>query len=304
MTVAKKNSRLDQLHRRFEVKPGTKVRLERHDPAWAGGGEISRKAARAIAAAEMDGDLAELAKSQELFYADRSRALLVIFQALDAAGKDGTIKHVMTGLNPQGVRVSSFKAPSNQELAHTFLWRYTGHLPERGMIGIFNRSYYEEVLVVRVHPEYLVPQKLPAKKFNGRFWRERYEDINAYERHLTRNGTVILKFFLHVSKEEQRQRLLERIDNPEKHWKFNPADLGERRLWDQYGRAFEEALTATSTKAAPWYIIPADNKWMMRALVASILSAKLQSLKLRAPVLPEAEKAKLAEAREELLRED
>lgn len=302
--MAQQSDRLDKLHRRFEVKPGSKVKLNRHDPAWAGGSEIPRKTAREVAAAEMDGDLTELARLQELFYADRSRALLVIFQALDAAGKDGTIKHVMTGLNPQGVRVASFKAPSIQELAHTFLWRYTEHLPERGMIGIFNRSYYEEVLVVRVHPEYLVPQQLPAKKFDERFWRGRYEDINAYERHLTRNGTVILKFFLHISKEEQKRRLLERIDTPEKNWKFNPADLGERRLWDQYGRAFEEALTATSTKAAPWYIIPADNKWMMRALVASILSAKIQSLKPRAPRLSKPEQAKLAEAREELLRED
>lgn len=302
--MAQQSDRLDKLHRRFEVKPGSKVKLNRHDPAWAGGSEIPRKTAREVAAAEMDGDLTELARLQELFYADRSRALLVIFQALDAAGKDGTIKHVMTGLNPQGVRVASFKAPSIQELAHTFLWRYTEHLPERGMIGIFNRSYYEEVLVVRVHPEYLAPQKLPAKKFDDKFWRERYEDINAYERHLVRNGTEIVKFFLHISKEEQKKRFLERIDTPEKNWKFNPADLGERRLWDQYGRAFEEALTATSTKAAPWYIIPADNKWMMRALVASILSAKIQSLKPRAPRLSKPEQAKLAEAREELLRED
>lgn len=301
--MAQRADRLDKLHRHFLVKPGSKLKLKDFDPAWAGGDKISKKAAREIAEAELTDDISDLAKAQELLYADRSRALLVIFQALDAAGKDGTIKHVMTGLNPQGVRVNSFKVPSMDELLHTFLWRYTQWLPERGMIGIFNRSYYEEVLVVRVHPEYLAPQKLPAKKFNGQFWRDRYEDINAYERHLVRNGTEVVKFFLHVSKDEQKRRFLERIDTPEKNWKFSAADLKERALWDQYQQAFEDALTATSTKEAPWHVIPADNKWMMRALVASILAAKIQSLKLRAPQLPQAEKEKLAVAKAELLKE-
>ena len=301
--MAKDHDRLDKLHRRFEVKPGTKVKLKNFDPGWAGGDELPKKVARTVADAELTDDVSDLAKAQELLYADRSRALLVIFQALDAAGKDGTIKHVMTGLNPQGVSVSSFKVPSVEEISHTFLWRYTQRLPERGMIGIFNRSYYEEVLVVRVHPEYLAPQKLPAKKFDDKFWRERYEDINAYERHLVRNGTEIVKFFLHISKEEQKKRFLERIDTPEKNWKFSAADLKERKLWNDYERAFEDALTATSTAEAPWHIIPADNKWMMRALVASILAAKIQSLKLKHPELSKDEKAKLAAAKEELLRE-
>ncbi|MEP7364962.1 MAG: polyphosphate kinase 2 family protein [Acidobacteriota bacterium] len=296
--------RLDKLHRHFLVKPGSKLKLKNIDPAWAGGDQIPKKVAREVAAAELTDDISDLAKAQELLYADRSRALLVIFQALDAAGKDGTIKHVMTGLNPQGVRVNSFKVPSMDELGHTFLWRYTHHLPERGMIGIFNRSYYEEVLVVRVHPEYLAPQKLPAKKFDGHFWRDRYEDINAYERHLVRNGTEIVKFFLHISKDEQKRRFLDRIENPEKNWKFSSADLKERRLWDQYQEAFEDAITATSTKEAPWHVIPADNKWMLRALVASILAAKIQSLKLRFPVLPQAEMDKLGEAKAELQKDN
>ena len=301
--MAQRRDRLDKLHRQFLVKPGSKIRLKDYDPAWAGGDKIPKKVAREVAEAELTDDISDLAKAQELLYADRSRALLVIFQALDAAGKDGTIKHVMTGLNPQGVRVNSFKVPSFDELSHTFLWRYTRHLPERGMIGIFNRSYYEEVLVVRVHPEYLVPQKLPAKKFNGPFWRDRYEDINAYERHLVRNGTEIVKFFLHISKDEQKRRFLERIDTPEKNWKFSAADLKERQLWDEYQVAFEEALSETSTKEAPWHVIPADNKWMMRALVASILAAKIQSLKLKCPELPKSEKDKLADAKAELFKE-
>ena len=287
--------RLDRLHHRFLIAPGSKVNLRKHDPAWA--------VQKEIADAELTDDVSDLSKAQEMLYADRSRAILVIVQALDAAGKDGTIKHVMTGLNPQGVRVNSFKVPSSDELAHTFLWRYSLNLPERGMIQIFNRSYYEEVLVVRVHPEYLAPQKLPAKKFDNKFWRDRYEDINAFEKHLVRNGTEVVKFYLHVSKDEQKRRFLERIENSEKNWKFSSGDIAERKLWPQYQSAFEEALSATSTKYAPWYVIPANNKWMMRALVASILSARIEALGLRFPDLPREEKAKLATAKAELLAE-
>jgi len=287
--------RLDRLHHRFLIAPGSKVNLRKHDPAWA--------VQKEIADAELTDDVSDLSKAQEMLYADRSRAILVIVQALDAAGKDGTIKHVMTGLNPQGVRVNSFKVPSSDELAHTFLWRYSLNLPERGMIQIFNRSYYEEVLVVRVHPEYLAPQKLPAKKFDNKFWRDRYEDINAFEKHLVRNGTEVVKFYLHVSKDEQKRRFLERIENSEKNWKFSSGDIAERKLWPQYQSAFEEALSATSTKCAPWYVIPANNKWMMRALVASILSARIEALGLRFPDLPREEKAKLATAKAELLAE-
>ena len=287
--------RLDQLHGHFLVRPHQKVDLRKFDPAWA--------VEKEIAEAELTDDISDLSKAQEVLYADRSRAILVVIQALDAAGKDGTIKHVMTGLNPQGVRVASFKVPSTEELAHTFLWRYCKRLPERGMIQIFNRSYYEEVLVVRVHPEYLVPQKLPAKRFDQRFWSERFEDINAFEKHLVRNGTEVLKFFLHVSKGEQKKRFLERIDNPEKNWKFSSADVAERAYWKQYQRAFEDAISATSTSYAPWYIIPADNKWMCRALVASILSQRIDALKLSFPRIPESERSKLAAARATLLKE-
>jgi PPK2 family polyphosphate:nucleotide phosphotransferase len=293
----KRNSRerLDQLHGHFLVRPRQKVDLRKFDPAWA--------VEKEVAEAELTDDISDLSKAQEILYADRSRAILVVIQALDAAGKDGTIKHVMTGLNPQGVRVASFKVPSTEELAHTFLWRYQKHLPERGMIQIFNRSYYEEVLVVRVHPEYLVPQKLPSKRFDQRFWSERFEDINAFEKHLVRNGTEVLKFFLHVSKTEQKRRFLERIDNPEKNWKFSSADVAERAFWKQYQRAFEDAIGATSTSYAPWYIIPADNKWMCRALVASILSQRIDALNLRFPKIPESERLKLAAARATLLKE-
>lgn len=293
MAGDKYREKLDKLHHRFLIEPGKKVNLRKHDPAWA--------VQKEIAEAELSDDISDLAKAQEVLYADRSRAVLVIIQALDAAGKDGTIKHVMTGLNPQGVRVNSFKVPSSDELSHTFLWRYTLNLPARGMIQIFNRSYYEEVLVVRVHPEYLLPQKLPAKKYDKDFWRDRYEDINAYEKHLVRNGTEVIKFYLHVSKDEQKRRFLERIENREKNWKFNSGDIAERKLWSEYQSAYEDALSATSTKYAPWYVIPADNKWMMRALVASILSSRIEELNLKFPELPRDEQAKLSAAKAALL---
>ncbi|MDX1963357.1 MAG: polyphosphate kinase 2 family protein [Pirellulales bacterium] len=253
-----------------------------------------------------------LSKAQELLYAADSYAVLLIFQALDAAGKDGTIKHVMSGVNPQGCQVTSFKQPSHLELDHDFLWRCNAALPERGRIGIFNRSYYEEVLVVRVHPELLANQKLPPpaqgqKPSSGKreesFWRERYDSINNFERHLTNNGTVILKFFLYLSKSEQKRRFLERLDEPHKNWKFSAGDLVERGRWDDYLSAYEKAIAATSSEYAPWYVIPADTKWLMRVLVADIVASTIHGLNLSYPQLTPAELAKFAEYRQQLLSE-
>src|SRR5262249_1134976 len=259
----------------------------------------------------------------ELLYADNRYAILVILQGLDAAGKDGTIKHVMSGLNPQGCEVYGFKQPSHVELDHTFLWRYARGLPqprrigiftpaayqaarvrpERGRIGIFNRSYYEDVLVVKVHPEILAAQQWPRGAAGKKFWKHRYEDINSLERHLTRNGTVVLKFFLHMSKEEQKKRLLERLENPEKHWKFSLSDLAERKRWGEYIDAFEDCISATSTEWAPWYVIPADKKWVARALVANILVSAIRGLDLSFPKVTAEQHAALARAREQLSKE-
>jgi PPK2 family polyphosphate:nucleotide phosphotransferase len=248
-------------------------------------------------------NLEALAEAQELLYADDRYAVLIILQAMDAAGKDGTIKHVMSGVNPQGCQVFSFKKPSAEELDHNFLWRHMRCLPERGRIGIFNRSYYEDVLVVKVHPEILDQQRLPPGKRGKAFWEARYEDINAFERHLVRNGTIILKFFLHVSREEQKRRFLERLERPEKHWKFSASDLAERAFWDQYMAAYEDALANTSTDWAPWYVVPADNKWVTRAVVADILTTAIRSLGLRYPEVSEEQRQALAAAREKLRNE-
>jgi PPK2 family polyphosphate:nucleotide phosphotransferase len=223
-------------------------------------------------------------------WANDRHAVLVVLQAMDGAGKDGTIKHVMSGVNPQGCHIVSFKAPSQEEIDHTFLWRYMKAVPERGRIGIFNRSYYEDVLVVRVHPELLDAQKLPAGKRGPRFWDERFDDINRFERHLTRNGTLVVKFFLHMSKGEQRRRFLARLSDPAKQWKFSAADVDEREHWDAYQDAFEEMLRHTSTRWAPWWVIPADHKWITRALVAGILTRTIRGLGLKMPrALPERE---------------
>ena len=238
-----------------------------------------------------------LRRLQDRLYADGHHAVLVIFQALDAAGKDGTIKHVLSGINPQGCEVSTFKQPSSEELGHTFLWRCMRRVPERGRIGLFNRSYYEDVLVTRVHPELLAAQKLPAPPKGKRFWMERFEDINAFERHLVRNGTLVIKFYLHVSKEEQRHRLLARLDDPDKHWKFSLSDLNERSHWDDYIKAYEDTLQHTSTEAAPWYIIPADHKWLCHLLVSEILCRSLEALKLKYPGIDEGKKSDLIAAR-------
>jgi len=289
---------------RLRVPPGTKkLRLKDYDPGWAQTEELKelgKDAVKERAQEALRRSIAELADAQACLYANDVYSVLIVLQAMDAAGKDGTIKHVMSGINPQGVQVFSFKAPSAEELDHNFLWRHMRSLPERGRIGIFNRSYYEDVLVVRVHPEILERQKLPPGERDEKFWENRYQDIRSFERHLVRNGTVILKFFLHVSKEEQKRRFLERLDNPEKNWKFSAADLAERAYWDDYMDAYEAALAATSTKHAPWYIVPADHKWVTRAVVADIITSAIRDLDLQPPVASKEQRKALAEARKQL----
>jgi PPK2 family polyphosphate:nucleotide phosphotransferase len=240
---------------------------------------------------------------QDMLYAQDSRALLLIFQAMDAAGKDSTIKHVMSGVNPQGCEVTSFKSPSPGELDHDYLWRCAKRLPPRGHIGIFNRSYYEETLVVRVHPELLEKQKIPPELVTKDIWKERYKDIRAFERYLTRNGVVVRKFFLHVSKKEQKKRFLERLENPEKNWKFSAGDVKERKFWDEYMEAYEDMIRHTATEDAPWYVVPADNKWFTRVVVAAAVVSTLGSLDLSYPKVSEAERKELAAAKRALLAE-
>lgn len=297
---------LKEIIDQIRVDPGKKVKLTDYDTGWAQTKELKElgKAFVKERAKEiLEENQLELAAAQELLYADDRYAILVVLQAMDAAGKDGTIKHVMSGINPQGCQIFSFKKPSTEELDHNFLWRYMKKVPERGRIGIFNRSYYEDVLVVKVHPELLDQQKLPPEKRNKSFWSARYDDINTFERHLVRNGIVILKFFLHVSKEEQKNRFLERLERPEKHWKFSAADLEERGYWDDYQKAYEDALEATSTKWAPWYVVPADNKWATRTVVADILTTTIHSLDLKYPELTVEQTKLLEQAREQLLNE-
>ena len=273
-----KKKELDAL---FRVPSGRKIRLKDYDPAWAGTKALAKLEADELkekAKALVQEDLEDLAKALELLYASDTWSVLVVFQAMDAAGKDGMIKHVMTGVNPSGCVVSSFKKPSDEELDHDFLWRYARKLPVRGHIGIFNRSYYEDVLVVRVHPEILDTQKLPAAVRSKKLWEERFDDINRFERHLVRNGTLILKFFLNVSQKEQKKRFMARLDDPAKHWKFSTADVQERRYWDDYQNAFEDAISATSTDWAPWYVVPADHKWISRAVVAEVITKSIEDL--------------------------
>jgi PPK2 family polyphosphate:nucleotide phosphotransferase len=288
---------------KLKVRPGKRVRLKDYDPGWMQTKrlkQLGRESVKQSAREELQSDLEELAKAQDLLYADDRYSVLVVLQAMDAAGKDGTIKHVMSGLNLQGCQVFSFKKPSTEELDHNFLWRYMRCLPERGRIGIFNRSYYEDVLVVKVHPEILEAGRLPPGKRGKSFWHGRYEDINSFERHLTRNGTAILKLFLNVSKKEQKRRFLERLEDPEKHWKFSAADLAERAHWDEYMEAYEDALSATSTDYAPWYVVPADHKWATRALVADLLTTTMRSLDLRYPELSQEQEEALQKAKETL----
>lgn len=290
-----------KLLKQFCVKPGSKVNLKKFSTDWAGTKQAKRLGKARIkqrALEVLEENREELAKVQELVYASDTQSVLLIFQAMDAAGKDGTIRHVMSGVNPQGCQVFSFKKPSVEELDHNFLWRYMKSLPERGRIGIFNRSYYEDVLVVKVHPEWL-DQKLPGKP-DKKFWEARYQDINNFERHLTRNGTLVLKFFLHLSKKEQKNRFLERLTNPEKHWKFSAADMAERAHWKDYQAAFEDAFTATSTKWAPWHIIPADRKYVARALVADIVATAITGLNLKYPIVSKETMKSLVAARKEL----
>ncbi len=291
---------IDEIIELFQVPPGGKARLRDFDSAWMGTRdmrELGKGEVKARAGAFLEDNRKRLAEAQELLYAGDVWSVLCVFQAMDAAGKDGTIKHVMSGVNPQGCQVFSFKQPSSEELDHNFLWRYAKATPERGRIGIFNRSYYEEVLVVRVHKQILAAQKLPDGKRGRAFWEARYEDINNFERHLARNGTLILKFFLNVSKDEQKRRFLARLDDPQKHWKFSSADVRERGFWDDYMQAYEEMLGATSTKWAPWYVVPADHKYVTRAIVGAILTDRIHGLGLEFPKVDDAKKKELAEAR-------
>jgi PPK2 family polyphosphate:nucleotide phosphotransferase len=297
-------SAIDDIIDMCRVPVGNRLRLRDCDPAWAGDKDIPKAERKAIAEKHLTEDTAALAHAQELLYASDTWSVLVILQALDAAGKDGTIKHVMSGVNPQGCQVFSFKHPSAEELDHDFLWRCVKCLPERGRIGIFNRSYYEEVLIVKVHPHLLDAQRIPGVKANKSLWESRYEDINALERHLTRNGTAVVKFFLHVSKGEQRERFLARINEPAKHWKFSAADVAQRAHWDDYMAAYEDALSATSTEWAPWYVIPADHKWVTRALVAKILVRTIQSLGLAYPEVTPETREEIAAAKAALEQEE
>lgn len=286
----------------FRVTNGKKFRLSDYECDSLGGHELDKQEGKAL----LEEGKVKLKKLQELLYAADQWSVLMILQAMDAAGKDSTIEHVMSGVNPQGCQVHSFKAPSPEELDHDFLWRTAKALPERGRIGIHNRSYYEEVLVVRVHPEFLGGQRLPdntiAKKVGSdSFWDERLEAIADHERHLARAGTKVMKFFLHVSKDEQKERQLERIDDPAKNWKFNARDVAERAHWDEYMTAYEAAIRATAAPHAPWYIVPADRKWFMRLVVMQAIIAEMESLDLAFPTLSDDAVAKLAEARKALL---
>jgi PPK2 family polyphosphate:nucleotide phosphotransferase len=289
-----------------KVDSSKKIKLDHFETGWAqneeakyiGKAELKERAQRLL-----EDNRVELEKAQELLYANNTYAILIILQGRDAAGKDGTIKHVMAGINPQGCRVTSFKQPSTTELDHDFLWRETVALPEKGMIGIFNRSHYEEVLVTKVHPELLDKQNLSCKNYDKDFWDDRYQSISNFEKHLVKNGTVVLKFLLHISKDEQKKRFLERLENPDKYWKFSDTDLEERDYWDKYTAAYEDMLNNTSTKHAPWYIIPADYKWFARALVADIITTSILSLNITYPQVDDRKLAQIAEAKQKLENE-
>ena len=279
---------------RCRVASGQHFKLDRHTT----GNPVPDLLDKAKGHALLKRGIAELSELQETLYADSTWSLLIVFQAMDAAGKDSTIKHVMTGVNPQGVAVTSFKQPGPEDLAHDFLWRINHHLPARGMISIFNRSHYEEVLVARIHPEVLAAQRLPPSLTGGkRFWDHRLEDIAAFERHLGRSGTRVVKFFLHVGRDEQKSRFLDRLDEPDKNWKFSPSDLSERGRWGDYMEAYEQAVAATATEDAPWFVVPADHKWLMRLIVVAAVVEALRDLALSPPVVSGKVKASFAEAR-------
>jgi PPK2 family polyphosphate:nucleotide phosphotransferase len=284
--------------RPFLVKPGSKIKLKEYDPGFTNGFKDKE-----LAHSKLQEGVKKLGEYQDILYAQNTYAVLLIFQAMDAAGKDSTIKHVMSGINPQGCQVFSFKAPSVEELDHDYLWRFFKALPERGRIGIFNRSYYEEALIVRVHPEILNNQQLPSEAKGSKIWEQRFEQMNYFEKYLVQNGIIILKFFLNVSKEEQKKRFLERIERPEKNWKFSAADVRERAFWDDYMAAYEDVFNHTSNEWAPWYIIPADHKWFTRLAVADLISDRLKSLNLHYPTVSTAHRQELLKAKEMLERE-
>ncbi|MEI7704263.1 MAG: polyphosphate kinase 2 family protein [Deltaproteobacteria bacterium] len=284
----------------YRITKGGKFRLKDHDPADTGGlGSADKPEAKRLLANGVE----RLAELQDRLYASNEWGMLVVFQAMDAAGKDGTIKHVMSGVNPQGCQVHSFKQPSAEDLDHDFLWRSQRVAPERGSISIFNRSYYEEVLVVRVHSQILARQRIPPSLVGKQVWDERLEDIAAYERYLARNGFAILKFFLNVSRKEQKRRFLERLDIPEKHWKFSSADVRERNHWKSYMEAYEEAIRATASEHAPWFVVPADNKWFTRLVVAAAIVETLERLDIAFPRLTDAQREELSMARAQLSKE-
>jgi PPK2 family polyphosphate:nucleotide phosphotransferase len=298
--VAAQQSRksLAKLAAPYCVRDGARFRLKDIDPEDTGELEDENKEqARQL----LERGVERMARLQEKLAAQGQWSLLLIFQAMDAAGKDGAIKHVMSGVNPQGCRVESFKEPSREELAHDYLWRCVRALPERGRIGIFNRSYYEEVLAVRVHGDLLEAQNLPAPLLSGKIWDERHQDIRGFERHLARSGTVVRKFFLHVSRKEQKRRLLERLDDPDKHWKFSENDVRQRASWGEYMRAYEDMVRETASESAPWYVVPADHKWYTRVVVAAAIVDALEGLDLEFPKMPPGKKRALARARHELM---
>ena len=282
-------------HDNYLVRPGHKFRLKDYDPASTG-----KFADKGEAAARLQDDIVKLAELQAMLYAQNTNALLIVLQGMDTAGKDGTIRHVMSGVNPQGTQVHSFRAPSAEELDHDYLWRSMRALPERGDISIFNRSYYEEVLVVRVHPELLERQKLPPYTGRKSIWKRRFEEINAFEKYLTDNGIIVLKFFLNLSKGEQKRRLLDRLNTPDKNWKVSAADSAERLHWDEYIAAFEDAIKHTSSAHAPWHIVPADNKWFAHAVVADAILGALKKLKVAYPVVSEARRLELVKVKQAL----
>jgi PPK2 family polyphosphate:nucleotide phosphotransferase len=286
-----------KLEKSYRIDDGKHFRLKDFDPADTAHWHSTDEAKE-----QLQKDIERMEELQSMLFAQDRWSLLLIFQAMDAAGKDGTIKHVMSGVNPAGCQVHSFKAPSDTELQHDFLWRTTNNLPERGHIGIFNRSYYEEVLVVRVHPEVLNGEKVPPSLITKDIWKERFEDIHSFERHMARNGTVILKFFLHLSKKEQKKRFLARLDEPEKHWKFSEADIHERECWNDYQDAYEDMIRHTASKHAPWYVVPADNKWFTHLVVAAAIVETLEELDLCYPKVDAAKLKEIAAARRNLLK--
>src|SRR6476469_9166003 len=287
-----------QLSKPYRITNGKKFRLKNFDPADTGD---LKSADKPRAKEALQNGVEAMAELQDVLYAQDRWSLLLVFQAMDAAGKDGTIKHVMSGINPQGCQVSSFKGPTSTDLDHDYLWRCVKELPERGRIGIFNRSYYEETLIVRVHPEFLAGQKLPEECVTKKIWDERFQDIRAFERYLHRNGTIVRKFFLHVSKKEQQKRFLARLDLPEKNWKFSANDAKERGFWDDYMKDYEETIRETATDDSPWYVVPADNKWFTRVVVAAAVVDALASLNLSYPKVSAAKAKELAEVRNTLL---